>query len=80
MGLSGHPVTIDVNRITMKEIEYRGTFATKWRAYEDAIRLIAEGKVKLHPLISEVAPLEQWEEVFKKSINGIGIKYIFKPE
>jgi len=79
MGLSGRPISVDINEVTMKEIEYRGTFATKWQAYEDAIRLIAGGKVRLGSLITDVLPLDRWEEAFRKSIEGIGIKYIFKP-
>jgi len=29
--------------------------------------------------ISEVMPLEQWEEAFDKSSKGMGIKYLLKP-
>ena len=79
VGLFSRPITMDLTRFTLKELVLNGTFAQKWPSWEKAIKLLSKGLVKTKPLISEVMPLEQWEEAFDKSSKGIGIKYLLTP-
>ena len=79
VGLTGKPVMMDANTITLKELTYQGTFAQKWEWWDKALNLMSAGKLNLEPLITDVLPLDDWETGFNKSINNEGFKVILKP-
>lgn len=79
VGLAGSPISMDIDKLTLKEVVFTGTFAHKWQSWERAIKLLSNGTIKLKPLISDVMPLDRWEEAFDKALNGIGIKYLLTP-
>jgi len=78
IGLSDREALIDTNKIVLKEIIMKGTFATKWWAWTYALRLMEQGKVNLKSLISGVVELEEWEDTFNKVLRSEGLKYMFK--
>jgi len=78
IGLSDKEISVDTNKIALKEIQIKGTFATKWWAWKYALRLMEEKKVNLEPLISGIIELEGWEEAFNKVLRSDGLKYLFK--
>ena len=43
------------------------------------MRLIEEKAIDLEPLVSEVAPLSEWERVFADLRTGKGIKVVMDP-
>lgn len=47
----GHPATVDMQKIVLKEIDLRGTIAYV-RDHAETIRLVQEGKVDLKPFIT----------------------------
>ncbi len=79
VGLSGKPVLMDANSITLKELTYQGTFAQKWKWWDKALDLMSAAKLNLEPLITDVLSLDDWEIGFNKSINNEGFKVILKP-
>jgi len=55
---------LDTRKIIVKELELYGEISHVWTSWKTAIQLVAEGKVKVRPLVSHVFPLEQWERAF----------------
>lgn len=55
---------LDTRKIIVKELELYGEISHLWTSWKTAIKLVAEGKVRLKPLLSHVLPLEKWEEAF----------------
>jgi 2-desacetyl-2-hydroxyethyl bacteriochlorophyllide A dehydrogenase len=55
---------LDTRKIIVKELELSGEISHVWTSWKTAIKLVAQGKVKLRPLVSHVFPLERWEEAF----------------
>lgn len=53
----GHPATVDMQKIVLKEIDLRGTIAYV-RDHAEAIRLVQDGKVDLKPFITGRIALE----------------------
>ena len=80
VGLSGKPIPVDTNLITLKELVYYGTFAQKWEWWEKSLELMAAGKLELDALITAVLPLEQWQDGFIQSLNKEGFKIMLSPE
>ena len=54
-------------------------FASTPASWRRALELIAERKVALEPLVSEVIPLEEWERAFAAARAGTGIKFVLDP-
>jgi threonine dehydrogenase-like Zn-dependent dehydrogenase len=44
-----------------------------------ALDLLERRAVDLEPLLSEVVPLERWEDAFAATRAGHGIKYVLDP-
>lgn len=80
LGLFGKPVELDWDSIMMREVEIRNSFASTWKSWDVALKLVAQGKVELSPLVTQVLPLSRWEEAFQQFRNHQGIKQILLPE
>jgi L-iditol 2-dehydrogenase len=79
IGLYGKPITVDFEKIAIKELKVTGSFGSKWTSWEKAIQLVSQGKVKLKPLASDEIPITDWERAFKKFESKQGLKLILKP-
>lgn len=79
VGLAGKPVTVPIDEICYGELIVTSGFASTPRSWRRALALIASRAVRLEPLVSEVAPLDDWERVFAETRAGKGIKYVFDP-
>lgn len=79
IGIFGHPITFDLDKVLYGEIRLIGSFSQKYTAWKEAIKLFSQGKIKAKPLVTDILPLEKWEEGFRKSFSGEAIKVVFKP-
>ncbi len=64
VGLYGKPVPVPVDRLVIREVTLRGSFASTPSSWRSALDLMATGAVDLAPLISQVLPLEDWATGF----------------
>lgn len=77
----GHPATIDMQKLVLKEIDLRGTIAYV-RDHPATIKLVQDGKVNLAPFITARIPLENLiEDGFYALINHneTAVKIIVHP-
>ena len=80
IGLSGHPFQLDFDTIAYKELTIKGSLGQRWTAWKKGLKLLERGLVKTEPLISDVLPLSQWQEGFRKVEKKEGLKIILNPE
>lgn len=80
LGLFGRPVEIDWDQAVMKEINLQHSFASTWQSWEYALRLLGTGQVQTQPLVSDVLPLDGWEDAFRRFRQRQGIKFILTPD
>jgi L-iditol 2-dehydrogenase len=80
IGLFGRPFPIDFEKIAYKEIEVTGSLSQHWVSWKRALLLMAEGKVRLTPLISDIIPLTEWKRAFKKFEAHEGVKIVLDPK
>lgn len=78
IGLTGKPITFDIETICYKEPHFSGSMASRYVNWEKGIALVKSGKVKLAPLASHHMPLEQWEEAFQMFREKAGVKLILQ--
>lgn len=79
VGLFGHEIPFDLDRICYRELQLTSGFASTPESWRRAVRLVTERRVELDPLVSDVAPLSSWEEVFAATRRGEGLKFVFDP-
>ena len=79
IGLRGADVTVPFDTICFHELTVTSGFASTAASWRHAMRLIEDRRVELAPLISEVAPLAEWERLFDASRAGLGVKFVLAP-
>ncbi len=79
VGLTGKNVSIDIDQIVYKEIQFSGSFAQKWSAWDTALRLLDSGAVLTEPLVSHRFPLSDWERAFDTFVRKEGVKIVLEP-
>lgn len=80
VGIFGDVVTIPFDQVLYKELTVTSGNASTPTSWRRAITLLEEGLVTLDPLVTEVAPLTDWERVFAAVRAGDGVKYLLAPE
>jgi L-iditol 2-dehydrogenase len=80
LGVYSGPITTDFNKIMMKELRVTGSYGYVWTSWQRTIQLLAEGKIRADEMISHVFPLEDYEQAFRVTQDGTGIKVVLSPE
>ncbi|MBC2734761.1 MAG: alcohol dehydrogenase catalytic domain-containing protein [Desulfobacteraceae bacterium] len=80
VGLYGRPISLDMDQVAMREIVLKGAFVHTSETWKKAIALMAVQAVDLSVLVSENFSIHAWEEAFRRSESGEGIKYLLSPE
>jgi L-iditol 2-dehydrogenase len=79
MGLYGKSIPFDQDAVCYKELVVTGTNATVTPSWTRALKLLAEGKVVAHPLISHRFPIADWPNALDVMKNKEGVKVLLKP-
>ncbi len=79
IGLFGKPITLDFEKVAVKELKVTGVQSQRWTAWERALKLLAAGKIKLEPLVTGEFSLDGWEKAFKAFESKQGLKIVMYP-
>ncbi len=79
VGLCSRCVPVDTDQLALREIHLKGAFAHTNATWEKAITLMTAKKIDLKALISGAFSIHEWEEAFRLSESGGGVKYILYP-
>lgn len=79
VGLYGRPVSIDMDQAAMREIVLKGAFVHTNETWKKAIDLMTTGVIDLNAMVSGKFAIQAWEEAFRRSESGEGIKYLLYP-
>jgi L-iditol 2-dehydrogenase len=79
VGLAGHPISVPFDEICYRELTVTSGFASTPTSWRRAILLLEQRAIDLDVLVSEVASLADWTDVFARTRRGEGIKYLFEP-
>lgn len=79
VGLFGKMVETAMDQLALKEVTLRGAFAHNHETWKKAIALLARKMVDLKPLVSGEFAINDWEEAFRLSEGGTGVKYLLYP-
>ena len=79
VGLFGKPIEIDFEQIAYKEAKVTGSLGQNWQNWNLAIKLLAHKRIHLQALVSDILPLDRWQEGFQKFKDGSGMKILLEP-
>jgi hypothetical protein len=79
VGLHGKKIEVDFERICYKEAKITGSIGSIWTAWDKALKFMASGRVELRSLVSDILPVTEWEEGFRKFEAKEGLKIILEP-
>ena len=79
VGVFGKPVSLPMDEVLLKELTITSGLAAPTQAWQRALSLVSSGQVVLAPLVTEVAPLRDWERIFKATREGTGLKFVLDP-
>jgi L-iditol 2-dehydrogenase len=79
IGLRGAPVTVDWDRICFHELRVTSGFASTPASWRRALALLEARAVELGAIVSEVMPLERWQDAFAASRDGTAVKAVLEP-
>lgn len=80
VGLLGKEASLDLDKLTYREVELKGCFAHNHNSWLKAIELLEKKEVELLPLVSETYSLEDWKKPFSLFERHEGLKYLLEPE
>lgn len=80
MGLFGMPVPFDLTRVTMREISVAGPFATLPSSWERTLALLGSGQLDPRPVLTNVVPLTDWAEGFRRAEARDAGKVMLQPD
>jgi len=80
VGIFGKPIKLDLDQMLYKEVRVAGSFSQKYVPWEQAIALMAQGRIRTRPLVTHLLPLDQWEMGFHLFDTRKAIKVVFEPQ
>jgi L-iditol 2-dehydrogenase len=79
IGIFGKDVTLPIDQVLYKELVFSSGFASTPTSWRRAIALIESRLLALAPLVTRMAPIEDWDDAFKAAADGEGIKTVIIP-
>ncbi|WP_417525638.1 zinc-dependent dehydrogenase [Marinovum sp.] len=70
----GETGEMDINAIHYNEIKVTGAFGLSRRNFDDAFNMVASGRLKVAPLITDSFPLDETPRAFEVAESGVAIK------
>ena len=79
IGLFGKPIAWDLDQVCYKELSVTGSNASVPSAWDKALCLMAEGRVRTRELVTDAFPLAEWGEAFRRFEARSGVKTVLQP-
>jgi L-iditol 2-dehydrogenase len=79
IGLYGKPISLDFEKVALKELKVTGSFAQKWSAWKTALALLEKERINPELLVSHTFHLNDWKKAFETLRRKEGVKVILIP-
>ena len=77
--LFGKPVLFDMDAALIGEKHIVNSFAADRSSFEITLRLLEANRLRLENFVTEVYPLEQWEQALEDTSRKVGYKILLQP-
>jgi L-iditol 2-dehydrogenase len=79
VGWGPRPFNYSLDPLVQKAVILQGSFSHNWQTWEKVISLLDSGKIDLDLILTRVAPLTEWRELFEAMHSGEIVKGVLKP-
>ena len=79
VGWGPQPLGFNLDPMVQKAVSVQGSFSHNWPVWERVIRLLASGQLNLQPIVSRIAPLDEWKDCFDGMLEGRYVKTVLIP-
>ncbi|HKQ07577.1 MAG TPA: zinc-binding dehydrogenase [Blastocatellia bacterium] len=79
VGWGPQPLGFSLDPLVQKAITLQGSFSHTFKNWEKVVALLAAGQINLDPIISCIAPLDNWRDSFDGMHTGRYVKAVLKP-
>ena len=79
VGWGAQPLGFSLDPLVQKAVRLQGSFSHTFQNWEKVISMLSAGQINLEPIISQVAPLEQWQTCFDGMHSGRYVKAVLRP-
>ena len=79
VGWGPQPLDFSLDPLVQKAVTLQGSFSHNFPMWEKVIGMLASGQIDLDPILSRVAPLQDWRECFDGMHSGELVKAVLVP-
>lgn len=79
VGWGPQAMNFSLDPAVQKAVTIQGSFSHNWPIWERMIRLLSSGQLDLDPVLSRVAPLDEWSACFDGMHQGDYVKAVLRP-
>ena len=79
VGWGPQPLDFSLDPLVQKAVTLQGSFSHNFPMWEKVIGMLASGQIDLAPIISHVAPLQDWRACFEAMHSGEFVKAVLVP-
>jgi len=79
VGWGPQPLGFSLDPLVQKAVTLQGSFSHTFKNWEQVVRLLAEGRINLDPIVSRVSALDGWRESFEGMHGGRYVKAVLEP-
>lgn len=77
IGWGPNPVNISLDLLLLKTVKLQGTFSHTWPDWEAVLKMVGRGDLKMEPMITHRAKIEDWLPAFEAVEECRAVKAIF---
>lgn len=79
VGWGPQPLGFSIDPLVQKAVTLQGSFSHTFQNWEMVVSMLASGQIDLEPIISQVAPIQDWKDCFDGMDNGKYVKAVLTP-
>jgi alcohol dehydrogenase/L-iditol 2-dehydrogenase len=79
VGWGPQPLNFSLDAMVQKAVTVKGSFSHNWPIWNRVISMMTSGQLDVTPLISNIAPLDAWEENFNAMHDKSIVKAVLRP-
>jgi len=73
------PLGMSLDPIVAKAVRLQGSYSHTWRTWENVLRLLDSGALNMDAMISHVAPITDWEDIYTAAEERHAVKAVLHP-
>lgn len=79
VGWGPQPLGCSLDPLVQKAVTLQGSFSHTFQNWEMVVSMLASGQINLEPIISVIAPINDWQDCFEGMHDGKYVKAVLQP-